>query len=292
MSGVMFDLVKSMLRKIFGGGSTVAIAEVMFIDVTSASFQNTWSKICDTYDTYVVPVGIAVLMFLFFYDMVEKSSTTDMSYEIIGKSLCKMLLLCAFMEISLSLALLMMQIGSLVTHFLSASLSDVAASEAAVTACIKVFFYTEYPVWNGILPFIDEFSDCFLPLFILSIPWLVTVICELVVKLIALMRHMEIFARATFFPIAIGDSYGGMSSSGVRYMKTFLALCLQSAVVIALMRISDFVCIEYMKIIDIDTIADVDSILAIVIMPLMLRVITTALVLKSFPLAKEICGAH
>lgn len=287
----MFEIVKAMISKVFGGSSSKAIADAVLIDPLSQEFKDVWSGVTATYDTIIVPVGVCILIFLFFYAIVEKASSENVSFETIGNMIVQLLLLCGFMEVAMYLASLILHTTYLVVQAVNTNLSSIPTDSEVVSEVVKLFFFTEEPVWTGTFSFLTEFRECFAPFFILSVPWLITVACELIIELYAFMRQIEVFVRATFFPVAIGDCYGS-NPSGVRYVKTFLALCLQGAVIIVTIRICDILCLHYIRNVDVPSIADFSSVMAVVIMPIVYHVAATALVLKSLPLCKEICGAN
>ena len=65
------------------------------------------------------------------------------------------------------------------------------------------------------------------------IPWLISMIGEIILQIVLISRILEIGVMTVFAPIAISDVYReGTSSTGVQYMKKMLALGMQVAVII------------------------------------------------------------
>jgi hypothetical protein len=132
--------------------------------------------------------------------------------------------------------------------------------------------------------------SCGIAIILMLIPWLVTLICEVVIKIVVLTREIEILVRSAFLPVAIGDSYNGMSSGAVRYIKSFVAVCLQGALIIVILRIADSMSLDYLTNVGADGYSGIDAAMAMIVMPTVYRIASAGLVLKSLPLAKEICG--
>lgn len=65
------------------------------------------------------------------------------------------------------------------------------------------------------------------------IPWIISMIGEIILQVVLISRILEIVTMSVFAPLAIADIYReGTSSSGIQYMKRVLALGLQVAVII------------------------------------------------------------
>lgn len=311
----MLELVQSMIAKIFSGGQTQSVIDTVLIDTTGTSFTSIWSSVSHMYQQYLVPFGLAILIFMFFLSLMEKMSTTEVSFSIIGKMVCQFLLLAAFMEIALDVALAITHFSNILSRgiagvvmivktkcpacgaqvpideYCSACLAPL--SDTSIIGVVTEMFYgTPTPHWSGFLAGLDEFRESFIPIIILFVPWLVTIICEVLIKCIMLTRQIEIFVRAAFLPVALGDGYNGLHSSGFRYAKSFLAICLQGSLIIIVLSISDVLSSSYLLNVQQGTFLGVDGVMSLVIMPIIYRIAATGLIMKSFPLAKEICGVH
>lgn len=311
----MLELVQSMIAKIFSGGQTQSVIDTVLIDTTGTSFTSIWSSVSHMYQQYLVPFGLAILIFMFFFSLMEKMSTTEVSFSIIGKMVCQFLLLAAFMEIALDVALAITHFSNILSRGIAGVVMIVKTKCTACgaqvpideycSACLaplsdtsiigvvtEMFYGTPTPHWSGFLAGLDEFRESFIPIIILFVPWLVTIICEVLIKCIMLTRQIEIFVRAAFLPVALGDGYNGLHSSGFRYAKSFLAICLQGSLIIIVLSISDVLSSSYLLNVQQGTFLGVDGVMSLVIMPIIYRIAATGLIMKSFPLAKEICGVH
>lgn len=288
--GAWFNLVKAMVEAVFGGDSTKTTAQSVFMNLSSPSsqFHTVWATVENIYNQYLVPFVFCILLFMFFYALVDKMSTTELSFEVVGGMVCKLMLLCAFAEVSLTLAKYIIQIADGVIDLL-ANYANTGAAGAQVVDSVLALLYPNGTSWDGWLAGIYEVLDSIVPVLALIIPWLVTLICEAIVKIVTLTREIEIYTRAAFLPVALGDSYNGVTSGGARFLKNFLAVCLQGALIVVILIIADAMSAAYITNISVSG-SGIDAIMGVVIMPIIYRVAATGLILKSMPLAKEICG--
>ena len=283
----MFDMIKAMVEKVFGGSSSTAIADSVLISLTDKTNADAWTMINGIYDKYLVPFGLCILMFMFFYALMDKYSVEGLSFEVVGKMLIKLLLLAGFMETGLTIAKEILDLMALVITQMKADVKDVTTTNA-VSKVLTIFFGSDSPSWDGLFDWILELNDCLLPLLMLLVPWLVTLVCEVLIQVVTLTRQVEIFVRAAFLPVALGDSYNGLSSGAVRYLKSFLAVCLQGAMIIVIVRIADMMSASYL--LNLPNANAINTIMGVIVKPVIFRVAACGLVLKSMPLAKEVCG--
>lgn len=67
----------------------------------------------------------------------------------------------------------------------------------------------------------------------LFIPWIGTKILYVYIEAVIFMRMIAIYARVCLAPIRLGDLYsGGPSPEAIRFLRGFLAVCLQGAVIV------------------------------------------------------------
>ena len=73
---------------------------------------------------------------------------------------------------------------------------------------------------------------------VLVIPWVLSFIGEMLIKLVMYSRVMEIYLRTVAAPLALADFYhGGLQSAGFRYLKTLLAFAIQGALILIITTI-------------------------------------------------------
>ena len=67
----------------------------------------------------------------------------------------------------------------------------------------------------------------------LFIPWIGTKLLYVYIEAVIFMRMIAIYARVCLAPIKLGDLYsGGPSPEAIRFLRGFLAVCLQGAVIV------------------------------------------------------------
>lgn len=106
--------------------------------------------------------------------------------------------------------------------------NDTQAKEAMVEA------YDGYVGTDilDIFPKLGHVLRCF-------VPWLIGFVCQLVCMLIVTTNALNIFIRGFFIPLAVPQLFeDGMRSSGVRYIKSFTAYCIEMAVIVITLRFS------------------------------------------------------
>ena len=70
------------------------------------------------------------------------------------------------------------------------------------------------------------------------IPYIICMVCSLVVTFVAIIRLVEMSVRTIFMPLAIGDLFAnGMHSSGFRYIKKFIAVVMQFVAILLISAI-------------------------------------------------------
>ncbi len=167
-------------------------------------------------------IGITIL--LYFIELSEKVTEKNFSIE-------------QFFRATLRCAICYMFIMN--SDVIVGYLMDLGASLSEETTELEAgydFFSNEHPerktmLINGL----GKFKIATLVGYIVSavIPWVISMIAEIILQVILISRILEIIVLTMFAPMAISDIYReGTSSSGVNYMKKMFALGLQVSVII------------------------------------------------------------
>lgn len=115
----------------------------------------------------------------------------------------------------------------------------------------------------------------------LAIPYLAMNGLMLYIQVQVYMRMGELFLRALFAPLAIGDLYGGgPNPAGIRYLRAFLACALQGVIIIGALYVYRMVS---------SGVASIDGALGI-LGNIMIFAAIVGLVGKSNTFARELCG--
>lgn len=118
-------------------------------------------------------------------------------------------------------------------------------------------------------------------IFELAIPYFAMTIMMLIIQAQIYMRMGELFLRALFAPLAIGDLYGGgPNPAGIRYLRSFLACALQGVIIIGALFVYRMVS---------SGVASIDGALGI-LGNITIFFAVVGLVGKANTFAREICG--
>jgi len=134
----------------------------------------------------------------------------------------------------------------------------------------------------------DILKDFVLILYLI-IPWVCAWVMRIIVLIICYTRVVEIYARATFAPIALSDFFHhGFQGAGWRFLKSFLAVCLQGAMILVISMIYTALFTGIQKEItesELSFLAAMGSLIAFM-------AATCMLMLKSLSLTKEMMGVN
>lgn len=169
-------------------------------------------------------LAVGITLILYFIDLFGKVTEKNFSIEQFFKATLRCVTAYMFIMNSDAIVGYLMDAGT-------------ALSEGITNTDVGYnFFSTDHPerktmLINGIEKFgmKDKLSYIVLAL----IPWLISMIGEIILQIVLISRILEIGVMTVFAPIAISDVYReGTSSTGVQYMKKMLALGMQVAVII------------------------------------------------------------
>ena len=169
-------------------------------------------------------LAVGITLILYFIDLSGKVTEKNFSIEQFFKSTLRCVVSYMFIMNSDAIVGYLMSAGSVLAN-------DITNSDIGYD-----FFSSEHGerktmLINGIekLGIKDRLSYIILAL----IPWLISMIGEVILQIVLISRILEIGVMTVFAPIAISDVYReGTSSSGVQYMKKMLALGMQVAVIL------------------------------------------------------------
>lgn len=162
-------------------------------------------------------VGITAL--LFFVDLSGKVTEKNFSIEQFFKSLLRFVTTYMFIMNAGYIIEQIMDIGT------SAIPQDVEYGIDFFTKANKAMFI------NGLAEM--KLGDLLSYILQGIIPWILSLISEVMIQVIIISRILEISVMSVFAPLAIADIYReGTQSNGVTYMKKMLALALQVTVIV------------------------------------------------------------
>lgn len=168
-------------------------------------------------------VGITLLLYLI--DLSGKVTEKNFSIEQFFKATLRCVVAYMFIMNSDIIVGYLMDLGN-----------GVADGIREVDAGYDFFNGLRYPerktmLINGLAKF--EITEVLGYIVYAILPWVLSMIGEVVLQVILISRILEIVVMTIFAPVAISDIYrSGTQSTGVQYMKKILALGLQIAVIL------------------------------------------------------------
>lgn len=219
-------MLENMLKEICGSNLFSDIYETLSVNLFSGGgvFGTAYSIVRSIYNA-VMTIGVMLLFVYFVLALVDKMSSDSFTWEQLWRQFALLLAGKYVMENGFQILELLFNIGMATAARISA-LGNPSVSEATIdTATILAEF-------RDSLDCLDIFKDFFMFGYLL-VPWLLAWIMGLAVNIICYSRVIEIYARATLAPIAFSDLFhSGLNGAGWRYLKSFLAVALQGALIL------------------------------------------------------------
>lgn len=280
----MGEIVKEMFNFIFGGGMFDSLVKVLTANPTGTDesdkiFNAAWKLAVSAYDNFIVPIGLGLMIIWFLVAFMQKATSEQMNFDQIFLLCTKLVVAFYLMQNGLKLFADIWGLGnSLMIEFMGdSSIGDAAIDTAAKTEAWKSL--TKCDSLDK-LPGFWRSLGCFGQLLF---PWLVAAALSGVGTFIAYSRMLEMLLRITVAPIALSDFINdGTHSAGWRYIKTFLAICLQGFVILLIARLWSAI---------IKGVTFSGSFMDITVGFLVISFAAVALMFKSLSFCKELVGA-
>lgn len=270
--------IEYMLNEICGPGIIQSIFETLSINWFAD--DNAVLKVVNTiHDTAVKPVAIFLVMIYFMGAIVDKLSNESFTWEQLWRQLAMLIVSMYLIEYGIDIMKWFFGIGMKLTADISTSYKEMGAN--AIDAAALVNSFKEQWGMDG---WLAGFFINIILFIILLIPFLLSWIMRLLVSVICYSRVIEIYARATFAPIALSDFFhSGLQGTGWRYLKNFLAVCLQGAMILA-------IGIIFSKLYEVISFDAASNVFAFIGKYLAFYASAIMLMFKSLPLTKELVG--
>lgn len=221
--------VNGMLNDLNGNKGMNADIEANAIFAPGSSLRNIWIENQDVLKkmyNIVFGYGLALSLVFFILYLTGEASEGRWNIDIFVKA-CIMLVVSAWiMAHGFDLICNFIDLGTAMGR----SIMNSEASKEVPTAIVDQGFVDRLNSANGKLwGTIANVSGWFQLIF----PWVLNNILLLYIQVQVYMRMIELFIRAFFAPLALGDMYsGGPNPTGMRYLRSFLACALQGVIII------------------------------------------------------------
>ena len=226
-----FFTLEGLIKIIFQTNSLSYISDLLSINLFSPSgqFGGILSLIRTMYNT-IFPVAVMLLFIYFMLRLIEKCSSDTFSWEQLWKLFAALLASKLLIEHGFDLLQYFYSIGVRVLESF-VSLRSPGAEFTLGEEEIQEILETLNSNMNWVVKFLRNI----LIWVALLIPALVAHMMKTTVFVLCFTRIAEIYVRAVLTPIALSDIFhSGLQSTGWRYLKIFLAVSLQGAVIIVI----------------------------------------------------------
>lgn len=225
-------MIDKMLEEIFGTGLFQDIFNMVNQNIfaTSGKYATVRTLVANLYESAVMPVALMLLCIYFLIALMDKFSSENFTWEQMIRQMCMFLLGFALIDKGFELLDLLFQLGVEFVNTVNGWINggaDGQIDKSLSDQIIKEFNDQKFAK----IGFIDDiFKFCYL-----FFPYILSWILGMCVKIICYTRLIEIYIRAAFAPIAFSDFFhNGFQGGGWRFLKSFLAVCLQGAVILCI----------------------------------------------------------
>lgn len=277
----MEGILESMLNQICGADLFESIYETLAINLFSSggAYSSVYSAVRSLYNS-IMPIGVMMMFIYFMIALVDKLSSETFTWEQFFRQLAMVLAAKFLMEHGFEILETLFGIGLAVTAKVS-EISGTDMSEVTIDANGLIQDFLASSNFTGIFKI---FGQLLLMLYLI-IPWALSFLMRLAISIICYSRVVEIYARASLAPIALSDFFhSGLHGSGWRFLKNFLASCLQGALILV-------IAIVFSRLYAAVVISDSTNMITLAGKYLAFYASAVMLMFKSLPLAKELVGS-
>lgn len=226
------DFLGGMLKDICGSDIFSSIYETLSQNLFGAGDYSAALNVVKTLNNAIIPLALMLMFIYFMIAVVDKLSSENFTWEQLWRQMAMLLAAKYLMEHGFELLEIFFNIGMALAAKFDGLGSTLVAEAALDTEALIEGFH------DSIGSFLPDFIVKIIMFIYLLIPWLFSWIMRLCVGVICYSRVIEIYARATFAPVAIADFFhSGLHGSGFRFLKSFLAVSLQGAMILVIAMI-------------------------------------------------------
>lgn len=274
------DTLIEFLKTVLTTGLFDSLNNYLSLKPNDGEYTDVWNILISgtesIFEAVILPIGIGICTLYFLIGLLDKISSEQINLEQFLKAFMKLVIVVYLISNSLDVLNALLNLGN---HFyvkIYEKINNNFSSASAIT------FY------DNLIAGANTTTEKFGVIMQLFFPAIASFIAQAIVGFICYSRLIELYLRAMFTPIAVSDIFvGGANSNGFRYLKGFLALAMQNAVIYLIAYIYSIVSAGV-----VDTIVNGDpSFLDVTIGTLALSFAACGLLLKSLNITKEIVGA-
>lgn len=227
-------MIEGMLEDLCGKDLFSGIWSTLKVNLfsTSGEYKTVLNIVTDLYESTVQPIAIYLMLIFFMVGLVDKLSNENFTWEQLGRQFAMFFLSVGLITHGFEILEKLFEFGLVFATDVHTLVKDNLYPSDKLDLVKEVV-----DTFKATIKVPNFLKDIVLFVYLL-IPWAFSWIMGLVVKIICYTRVIEIYARATCAPIALSDFFmNGFQSAGWRYIKAFLAVCLQGAVILIITTI-------------------------------------------------------
>lgn len=224
-------MLESMLNTICGGGLTSGLFDLLNVNLMSATgIYGSVYIFTQTIYNAVIPLGVSLILVYFLVDLIKKASAEQFNVYQFVHSLIMLIAAKIVMEHGFEILTALFSAG----HSLLSTVNNAGAFSETNIALDAAALLESFRDDLGLTGLLKVLGDIVIALALL-IPWLISFIMKIAVKLIVYSRMISIYAHVMFAPIALSDFYAeGRQGSGWKFLKSFFSTALQGAVILGI----------------------------------------------------------
>lgn len=216
---VCYDMVRDTLN--------VTLGKEMKQVIAGKTTGNMMESMKSVYTGIVSPVGEALIVLFFLIELIDKTTKDNFSLEHFFKLMLKVVIAKLLIENGWDILTSCINIGS---SLATAITSDPKGLSSTVLDDYAKDIQDENTIGN-----LGMIIQWFLP-------WVFAWISKLICIVICWGRVIELGVRAVTAPISMADIFqDGTHSGGFRYLRKFLAVCLQAAVIMVIIQVAGII---------------------------------------------------
>ncbi|MDF2522745.1 MAG: hypothetical protein K0R31_386 [Clostridiales bacterium] len=190
---------------------------------TGTIYQSLWNTVQTLTTQTIMPVGVALVTTYFIMALIDMASKDNTTLEHYIKEFIKLIIAVTIVTKSWPIILYLLKISEFLLKDIGTRIGDFPL-DATV---------------DEVLNDNSSFGGYVALWFTSLLPWLVKKISVLALYVCVFMRVLDVTWRAALFPIGAANLFeGGISSPGVKYIKSFFGALLAGAMIMLILAIS------------------------------------------------------
>lgn len=230
-------MIDAMLEQICGSNLFVDIYKTISVNLfdPSGQYKGALSMVETIYNTIIQPVALMMMLIYFFIAIVDKMSSENFTWEQLARQMGMFFVSFYLILHGFEILNLLFQMGLSIAADVYEIVKDSLGNDGSSFLSEEIINEFKESVH---IPYTPKFFDTVILFVYLLIPWALSWILTICVNIICYTRVIEIYARATFAPVALSDFFhNGFQGAGWRFLKNFIAVCLQGALLLVIATI-------------------------------------------------------